>query len=1385
VGARLEQKRPLLDSDFNEEAELGALEARSWLLELVGPVGSPNDGFSLGRPLPMQGPAPAQTAALREETGLPVQLVQLGASARSVHALSVRAGSIYVGGQRYELLRPEHIAMQRGFLQMQGSHVPVLEALSSPSPSPFSPSQTSPLSPDASPRSPVSSPASPVVERFPPFRNFYFLRAWEQVVTAVEDEELRDVALGGADTSVRIRRMHRVQVLGNLPSTIADCDRAFAELVRRLETTNAEFDRTTYELKSRGRLQLTFQQDELGDCPECEVSPTARYLGSENQTLRLMLTGPQRFVWANDNSAPLYRVKVTGLSSNNPAQVRVTMLTQPPDEEHQPRRNRVVEILPFGAVLDGAERMTPQDPHFQKIAEEIGAFSRVVEDYDPATKSFTLELGAGTQAMRQFVHEWDPRHPAANQLNHRDPQGSDARYFYMRVWHVAETAADIELPTSARRPLGDTGIIPVFHRAGRRGDFWTATLRVDARDRIVPLDLLSAEQGVAPHGPRHFYAPLALVAGVDQRVTQVSDCRTRMRRANDRACATRSVGDGVTSRGQFSSIQAAIDSLPSAGGIIEIRPGTHLGPVVLRNRKNVVLQGCGQVTLTSGPSSPPAEALLLVEESEGIVLRGLLLQADGQTAVEVRSARHVGIHATRLEAGAVVGGVFQPGAGADDSPVLHAEAVDHLSLDACRIVAGAQSGVSALECSSVILDELEANALGGGAQGLLDLAECSGVRVLGGRFTTEGRVGLRVTGGVRHVVRRSSFESSDYVPTGGSSVPTQPALLVAGVDGFELQHCRVALGHTPSEHAAVVLQGQRIVAEHNTVEAIPTLEGRHGVWGGIQVCGGSRQVTLRNNHITGGVGHGITLGSVAWNGPGDTSVYRGPGFGNVSTVGGVQRVHGNLRSAVNEAGVEYLAEDGGILEDVELRGNSIERMGTNGISSLTVLGLPTSQPLPAVRRLTVDGNVIRQNVQQPLAGMAFDTSLLPFSTHPNTRMDLPLHYLPRGGLVLAIVEGGADIRGNQILGNTPPAGLDLGGVHVPVCGIFVLIGDSLAIADNRVADNGEKLTATTGLPAGIERGVRAGIAVMLAGTATGIDTVPPELRTRSDLHQLLAPGSSLEASGRALSVTRNSVQQPEGRALQVVATGPLAIESNYLSSQGNHKGQGSTERGMIGDVVFVLDLGKPWEMQPNWDGNIVLGNEPPGFASPYFNQQGSPRQFLGFSGALSFVNNQVTYDWDAPGAASPSSPLSFFATAVVSLDHVAVSGNQFAMRVEPASWSHGSGSGVPVSEPFLSDVFVCGATVEAVHNRVSERVGNAYLSLTCVADLMSTMAYNQTTHGVASYRTGEATGYTGRPLRIEVSNQVLYRRFDQTQAVLNSLRGAMRAFRAVGWRTVF
>jgi hypothetical protein len=146
-------------------------------------------------------------------------------------------------------------------------------------------------------------------------------------------------------------------------------------------------------------------------------------------------------------------VSVTGLDELDRSNIRVTMLTPPRDGEHRPRANQVVEFLPFAALVDRDAPIVPGDPHFNKVAAEIGAFTRVVGSFNADDNSFLIDGNINSPSgpdavsqIRDMVHGWDERHPARAHLQDE----GDVRYFYVRFWHDAPTDRDVAR-CSARR----------------------------------------------------------------------------------------------------------------------------------------------------------------------------------------------------------------------------------------------------------------------------------------------------------------------------------------------------------------------------------------------------------------------------------------------------------------------------------------------------------------------------------------------------------------------------------------------------------------------------------------------------------------------------------------------------------------------------------------------------------------------------------------------------------------------------------------------------------------------------------------------------------------------------------------------------------------------
>lgn len=522
-GVRMQQGRVLTDDDFNEAARLAEEGARRAIEDLIGPAGSPDDGFKLDA---------------------------------STGTLALLPGTFYVGGLRLDLKDQESFIKQHDWLQYPN------EA--------------------ALPNLPGGLPTSG--------NALIYLEAWQQPVVAVEDSELFEVALGGPDTSVRNRTMRRARAI---PVTSTDFAGAWKELQAKLGTVgklgsacdpNSESSELTTDAKLIVEAVTNAPSTDL-----CSPQPNGGYLGAENQAIRVQIApatgGKNQFVWGFDNGAPLYRV---ALPIDGTTQA-VHMVTTPKDFAHYPKVGQVVEFLPWSALLANGE----------KAAELTGFFATVTGAYDPDQQNFAITntTALTNLGLPPYGGSW-----AASDFSgfHKTlpppPDQPEKEFYYMRVWNRGD---DLSAATSfdvGATPvkLGTTGLQVRFSGSQfRPGDFWIIAARPNTPSQVVPWDL-GDPAGRAPHGVRRWIAPLGIVQWITGTITTF-DCRpTFMPLTKSRGCCCYTVGDGITSHGQFCKIQDAIDALPPDGGEVCVLPGVYHESVLIQRRQNVRLHGCGE-----------------------------------------------------------------------------------------------------------------------------------------------------------------------------------------------------------------------------------------------------------------------------------------------------------------------------------------------------------------------------------------------------------------------------------------------------------------------------------------------------------------------------------------------------------------------------------------------------------------------------------------------------------------------------------------------------------------------------------------------------------------------------------------------------------------------
>jgi hypothetical protein len=302
-----------------------------------------------------------------------------------------------------------------------------------------------------------------------------YLDVWERLVTFVEDDSIREIALGGPDTAARSRVVWQLRV----EDTAGHEDRA-----------DNDPDGLLRELRpplSAAKLMAQALPGPTSDDP-CVVPSTSRYRGIENQLYRVEIhtpgtEGQATFKWSRDNGSVVFPILPPVA---NP--VRVESLGR--DDRLTLDRNDLVEAVDLDTINE-------------RVANPLGK----VLEIDPDEGTVTLPDG--------FV-----------------PGVSETRYPLLRRWHheVEGLPLDngaIELREGEWIDLED-GVQVWFQDGGtyNTGDYWLIPARTETGDVLWPHGTPSAPGQPPPpllrppEGVLHHYAPLRLLSvGADGTIT--------------------------------------------------------------------------------------------------------------------------------------------------------------------------------------------------------------------------------------------------------------------------------------------------------------------------------------------------------------------------------------------------------------------------------------------------------------------------------------------------------------------------------------------------------------------------------------------------------------------------------------------------------------------------------------------------------------------------------------------------------------------------------------------------------------------------------------------------------------------------------------------------
>ncbi|MFE1782047.1 DUF6519 domain-containing protein [Streptomyces sp. NPDC059506] len=270
-----QQGRVQLDADANEQAAIWLHTARTTAADLVGPHGGPSGdaGFAVGHVPGNRGP----------------------------DDLTIGAGRYYVDGILLDATRPAP-GLPAGSGRPGDGDGGGGSGDGGSGDGPRHTGWTYWDQPDAH-RDP-ERPGDRLPGTFP---YLVALTAWERSVTAAEDPEIRESALGAAvaDTAARLKTVWQVRALTTGELDLPDdadaqaAEEAFAAWARRYTTTSA-------------LLAARSERPDGADEHPCPVDPDARYRGPENQLYRVEVhrggtagddDGGPTFKWSRENGS--------------------------------------------------------------------------------------------------------------------------------------------------------------------------------------------------------------------------------------------------------------------------------------------------------------------------------------------------------------------------------------------------------------------------------------------------------------------------------------------------------------------------------------------------------------------------------------------------------------------------------------------------------------------------------------------------------------------------------------------------------------------------------------------------------------------------------------------------------------------------------------------------------------------------------------------------------------------------------------------------------------------------------------------------------------------------------------------------------------------------
>jgi hypothetical protein len=328
-------------------------------------------------------------------------------------------------------------------------------------------------------------------------RALVYLDVWERHYNYINDDSIREVALGGPDTATRAKVIWQVKIL---PVPFEE-NSTGDDGLNRLKTSYRDFlDLIDSEVKpGKGRLCAKVKDKANDNNDPCLVAPESRYRGTENQLYRVEIhkTGvAEGHAEDSDLSTATYKWSRENSSVNFPiVSLQDPIITL----EHLGKDCR------YGLKPNDWVELIDDDHSLQCRADNLFQ----VESIDKESRQVTLSNTSGSiieidVKKHAYLRRWD--HVGGDETGIAVVEKPDGE-----MWLELEDGIQVQFKGSNEATLTDANGNSIENSATfKTGDYWLIPARTVTGDIEWPTSEGEPE-ALIPHGVVHHYAPLAIL----------------------------------------------------------------------------------------------------------------------------------------------------------------------------------------------------------------------------------------------------------------------------------------------------------------------------------------------------------------------------------------------------------------------------------------------------------------------------------------------------------------------------------------------------------------------------------------------------------------------------------------------------------------------------------------------------------------------------------------------------------------------------------------------------------------------------------------------------------------------------------------------------------